>query len=144
MKPRFGRTKGTSLQLITTVSGHFTLRAMWDLLQNLSRFRLAKELSPTSHIIDPEFTEKLDAKGFVKVILPACHAYLVEIPGTPNLFLFCDIFHTLVVKFKPLLGPQMNLQKASPIKRTCKKKSCRILLSLELLQQFSECESGDL
>jgi hypothetical protein len=79
-------------------------------------------LSPTSHIIDPEFTEKLDAKGFVKVILPACRAYLVEIPGAPNLLLFCDILKTLVGKFKPLLGPQMNLQKASPIKRTCKKK----------------------
>jgi hypothetical protein len=83
---------------------------------------LAKELSPTSHIIDPEFTEKLDAEGFVKVILPACRAYLVEIPGAPNLFLFCDILKNLVGKFKPLLGPQMNLQKASPIKRTCKKK----------------------
>jgi archaellum component FlaD/FlaE len=33
---------------------------------------LAKELSPKSHIIDLEFTEKLDAEGFVKVILPAC------------------------------------------------------------------------
>jgi hypothetical protein len=83
---------------------------------------LAKELSSTSHIIAPEFTGKLDAEGFVKVILPACHAYLVEIPGAPNLFLFWDILKTLVGKFKPLLGPQMNLQKASPIKRTCKEK----------------------
>lgn len=71
---------------------------------------MAKELSPTSHIIDPEFTEKLDAEGFVKVILPACRAYLVEIPGAPNLFLFCDILKNLVGKFKPLLGPQMNMQ----------------------------------
>jgi hypothetical protein len=71
---------------------------------------LAKELSSTSHIIAPEFTGKLDAEGFVKVILPACHAYLVEIPGAPNLFLFWDILKTLVGKFKPLLGPQMNMQ----------------------------------
>lgn len=71
---------------------------------------MAKELSSTSHIIALEFTEKLDAEGFVKMILPACHAYLVEIPGAPNLFLFCDILKTLVGKLKPLLGPQMNMQ----------------------------------